>query len=84
MGREGRCHPHEFTQSHIGERRLPPATYKHELTSRMYPSSSTTSKQGLASTLCMLLNGTPTPPATYKHELTSGVYPFVFELWLFR
>ena len=39
MGRGGRCHPHEFAQSHIGERRLPPAAYKHELTSGvLYPS----------------------------------------------
>ena len=38
MGRGGRCHPHEFAQSHIGERRLPPAAYKHELTGGVYPS----------------------------------------------
>ena len=39
MSRGGRCHPHEFAQSHIGERRLPPAAYKHELTSGgVYPS----------------------------------------------
>ena len=38
MGRGGRCHPHEFAQSHIGERCLPPAVYKHELTSGgVYP-----------------------------------------------
>ena len=45
MDQGGQCHPHEFAQSHIGERRLPPAAYKHELTSEVYPSSRTTSKQ---------------------------------------
>ena len=39
MGRGGRCHPHKFAQSHIGEKCLPPVAYKHELTSGVYPSS---------------------------------------------
>ena len=28
MGQEDRCHPHEFAQSHIGERHLPLMPYK--------------------------------------------------------
>ena len=40
MGRVDPCsHPHEFAQSHIGERHLPPLPYKHLALGRVYPSA---------------------------------------------